>query len=203
MLPSIIGFLGPSVMSRCAAILEDLLNQDRCGRRDANGMPHRRNYGTGCLIAHEVLLGVACQRHLLTTNQNPGHGRSIQTSAIRSVPADQSPGRSDAPTSSPSSRPHNNTNIRRSSVSPFFAHHPHLTASCSSAQLQHTRFLQAPALLINYSRWCGCLLAPTSRQIFAPCSCLPTTTSPSSQRLNCLLFPSSAPSCPLSLLYCL
>jgi hypothetical protein len=86
---------------------------------------------------------------------------------------------------------------------PFFAHHPHLTASCSSAQLQHTRFLQAPALFTNYLRWCGCLLAPTSRQIFAPCSCLPTTTSPSPQRLNCLLFPSSAPSCPLSLLYCL
>jgi hypothetical protein len=134
-----------------------------------------------------------------------GQGHSVRASAIRSAPATQISGKERAPTSSspPSSRPHNNTNIRRSSVLPLFAHHPHLTASCSSAQLQHTRFLQASALFTNYSRWCGCLLAPTSRQIFAPCSCLPTTTSPPPQRLNCLLFPSSAPSCPLNLLYCL
>jgi hypothetical protein len=40
-------------------MIVDLLNQDRCGRRDANGRPHRRTHGTGCLIAHELLLGVA------------------------------------------------------------------------------------------------------------------------------------------------
>jgi hypothetical protein len=78
---------------------------------------------------------------------------------------------------------------------PFFAHHPHLTASCSSAQLQHPRFLQAPSLFSPSALRCRCspCAHSSARQIFAtPCSCLPTTTSPPpppQQRLSCLLFP--------------